>query len=319
MARALIPALLLCLLFVVSCAPAPEQKQEVVVPEAAVSASEQASASEQISGSWNWVVKAGEANRELWNDVKAGYVSEAGMQMNAIPVYLDEAEKIINSAPDTTIAEEKCTIDAIRQYIAYFRTGLALNEKMLALVSESSKLGSTTDLADMNTATTAAQNAVAGAKTELARAKSQINAIDLGCASSDVRVFITVDKNQVADSERMLEDMGNYLSALKNFIECGQTFEKVVPAVEKKNFDGAISLVKKSRELAAKSKEGFSRLTGSTFTEIAADAVMFKNKAGIFDDGLAKFEEALVALRSGRTGTAEKLLDEANAKFQSMQ
>lgn len=315
MNKIILAALILSLCYLVSSCTAPEQKQEAVAPSVS---EEPVSALEQISGSWNWIVKAGEANQELWNNVKAGFISEARLQMNAVQVYLDEAEKIIGQAK-TTDEGEKCTINAIKQYIAYFRTGLLLDEKLLAMITEVSKVDATSDLADMYSAITAAENEVAGAKTELAKAKAQINAIDLSCVSSDIRVFITVDKKQVADAEAMLETMGDYLSALKKFVECGQTFEKVSPAVEKKNFDSAISLVKQSRELAASAKADFSKLTGSPFAEISTNAVMFKNKIGIFEEGLAKFEEAIVALKSGRTSTAEKLFAEATAKFEAIQ
>ncbi|MEM2916706.1 MAG: hypothetical protein QXT19_05125 [Candidatus Woesearchaeota archaeon] len=41
------------------------------------------SAAAEINESWGWVVKAGEANRELWSLVKKGSFSEAMLLLNA--------------------------------------------------------------------------------------------------------------------------------------------------------------------------------------------------------------------------------------------
>jgi hypothetical protein len=309
MARALIPALLLCLLIVVSCAP----QNEIAEPDAVVSASS------EINESWGWVVKAASANQELWNLVKQGSPTEAKLQMNAMPVYLDEADLLVEKAQKSTIPSEKCSIAAIQGYTRYIRTAIDMNENMLNVLAEMAKLEVTTDLGEVGITISEARKQADGAKSELAKAKSQINSIDLNCTSSEMRVFIGVDKNQVRSVEKALDDLGAYLDATKVFVDSGQRFAKVVPALESNKVDEAIVHIKGAIQLNNEAKQKFSSLTSSEFLEIATTSVALKERIGIVGGAYLKFEEGLVALKQGNEQTAVALFEEANAMLQGMQ
>jgi hypothetical protein len=194
-----------------------------------------------------------------------------------------------------------------------------MNENMLNVLAEMAKLEVTTDLGEVGITISEARKQADGAKSELAKAKSQINSIDLNCTSSEMRVFIGVDKNQVRSVEKALDDLGAYLDATKVFVDSGQRFAKVVQALESNKVDEAIVHIKGAIQLNNEAKQKFSSLTSSEFLEIATTSVALKERIGIVGGAYLKFEEGLVALKQGNEQTAVALFEEANAMLQGMQ
>ncbi|MEM2916707.1 MAG: hypothetical protein QXT19_05130 [Candidatus Woesearchaeota archaeon] len=188
-------------------------------------------------------------------------------------------------------------------------------KKMLGIIKEMSKLQATTDLSEMGIAISEAKKQVAEAKLELANAKSKINSINLNCASSDIRVFISVDKNQIGSAEKGLGDVGAYLDAVGVFVDSGQRFTKVTAAVESNRIDEAIEHVRGARQLNSEAKQQFSRLASSDLIEIATTSVALKNRLVIMEEAYNQFEEGLIAAKSGNERRALELIEEVNAKF----
>lgn len=301
---------IVCLLLLVSCA-APVV-QETPVQENLTDFS----ASAEINESLGWMEKAHESGKQVVEEIKNNDLDSAKSLLSELPVYADEAERVLQKAV-TSVESEKEEIVLLKTYVSFLREYDNSIAGLLDSTVMNSNLSMTENLIESRTFHASTHNKVKSAIKSLETASTTLKSIDLEKASSRLRVLVNKQQASLSEINGMLNCSDAFLSGYKLFMDGMERFTKIDVAHKLNNTEDLFEHIYRSRDLLLEANAKFNDASLCEFPEVSASAMAINNIATHFLVASESFEEGIKAFNRGDVEAGKKFFDEGEKEIMS--